>query len=417
MIWPTSVIVTSCHNAFQSQTIPAVLARILTLLDQSEKPSAGILYVLCLLLQRFDGDPPSQIPKILRLSWDSGLYHLRLEALELVASYAYRITDSVKYQIIDALSSMQTNNIFLNTQLVETSIRYGLFEPAANDESAVKEIYGIIRSEDSAEIREWAYIVITKQFEEIFGNAYFSAIAELSQEDEITLYTLGALGAPSYGWSIDFILERLLQLNTLRALPAFEYWAVQIDTQSNHLQHTARVFALAQTGLALFKSVPARLANLDSEAKLAWQLYGEILFWGNKLTVSHEEVLAKCAPLWNKLKQDLPFEAIDPLMHLWDTGKSRDIELPIKVLRDIAADFSETIVSLLEFGLANRAKLVTIFERSASFQEKYRTLFIIKILGQVGTSRSIKLLEPLTEDLDYGQEAIEGIHLIRKRFE
>jgi hypothetical protein len=159
------------------------------------------------------------------------------------------------------------------------------------------------------------------------------------------------------------------------------------------------------------------LANLDSEAKLAWQLYGEILFWGNKLTVSHEEVLAKCAPLWNKLKQDLPFEAIDPLMHLWDTGKSRDIELPIKVLRDIAADFSETIVSLLEFGLANRAKLVTIFERSASFQEKYRTLFIIKILGQVGTSRSIKLLEPLTEDLDYGQEAIEGIHLIRKRFE
>lgn len=184
-----------------------------------------------------------------------------------------------------------------------------------------------------------------------------------------------------------------------------------------NIQETARVFALAQCGCAIFRPFPAQLANLDSDAKRAWQLYGEILFWGNKSTLSHEDILAKCTPLWEKLRKEIPFEAIDPLMHLWNAGPSLDMKLPIKGLRELAADFQDIVQSLLEFGLVNRERLITIFERSASFQKNRRTMFLIELLGELGTLSSIKVLETLTETPDYGQTSVEAIRSIRKRGE
>ncbi len=223
------------------------------------------------------------------------------------------------------------------------------------------------------------------------------------------------LGAPSYGFACDYILEELITLRDNRALPAFERWATEIDVESMNVQETARVFALAQCGCAMFRTFPAQLANLDSDAKRAWQLYGEILFWGNKSILSHEDILAKCTPLWERLRDEMPFEAIDPLMHLWKAGESKDIKLPIKVLRELAADFQDMVLSLLEFGLINLERLITIFERSASFQKKRRTMFLIELLGELGTLSSIKVLETLTETPDYGQTSVEAIRSIRRR--
>ena len=143
--------------------------------------------------------------------------------------------------------------------------------------------------------------------------------------------------------------------------------------------------------------------------------YGEILFWGNKSTLSHEDMLAKCGPLWERLRKEFPFEAIDPLMHLWNAGSSLNMKLPIKGLRELAADFQNMVLSLMEFGLINRERLITIFERLASFQKNRRTMFLIELLGELGTLSSIKVLETLTETPDYGQTSVEAIRSIRRR--
>jgi len=416
-LWPTSVIITACHNAFRSQAKPPVLSKVARLLDGSEGPTAGELYLGALLLRRHEGDPPTQLPKLLRLSWGTGLYHLRLEALQLVQGYAHRITAPLRDEIVQVLSRFKTNNLFLNTQLVETSMAYDLIESPIDAEGAAEEIQRIIQTEDTKETREWAYAVITKQFEDVFQGAYFSAIRELSKEDLVILYTRASLGAPSYGFFCDYILEELIQLQDVRALPAFGRWATEIDTDSPNPRETARVCALAQVGCALFQASPGQLINLDSESKRAWQLYGEILFWGNKPTLSHEDMLATCTPLWEKLRKELPFEAVDPLMHLWTAGESLDMKLMIKGLRELATDFQNMVLSLLEFGLTNRGRLVTIFERRASFDEKDRTLFLIDRLGEVGIATSIKVLESLVEAADYGEASVEAIRSIRKRGE
>ena len=367
--------------------------------------------------RRYKGDPPSHLPKLLKLSWGTGLYHLRLEILQLVGGYADRMTAPLRDEIVEVLSELKTNNIFLNTQLIETSMAYDLIEPAIDAEGAAQEIDGIIRTDDTQETREWAYSAITKQFEDVFQGAYYSAIRDLSKDDLVTLYTRGSLGAPSYGFFCDYILEELIRMRETRALPAFERWATEIDAEAMNLQESARVFALAQFGCAMFRAFPVQMANLDLDSKRAWQLYGEILFWGNKSTLSHEDILAKCAPLWERLRNDMPFEAIDPLMHLWKAGESIDIKLPIKVLRQLAADFRDAVLSLLEFGLANRGRLITVFERLTSFLEKDRTLFLIGLLGEIGRSSSIRALESLTETPEYGEASVEAIRSIRKRSE
>ncbi|WP_139077091.1 hypothetical protein [Candidatus Nitrospira nitrificans] len=82
-------------------------------------------------------------------------------------------------EIVEVLSGFETNNLFLNTQLVETRMAYDLLEPAIDAESVTKEIESIIEGEDSQEIREWAYSAISKQFEDVFQGAYYTAIREL----------------------------------------------------------------------------------------------------------------------------------------------------------------------------------------------------------------------------------------------
>jgi hypothetical protein len=416
-VWPTSIIATACHNSWNSQAMPLVLPKIAKILDGSESPTPGELYLSGLLLRRYNGDPPSYLPKLLRLSWDTGIYHVSLETLQLVQGYAHKMTAPLRDEIVQVLTGLEANNVFLNTQLIETSMAYDLIEPMIDAEGVAEEIQGIIRAEDTSDTRESAYSAITKQFEEVFQDAYFSAIRELNKDDLVSFYTRGSLGAPSYGFFCDYILEELITMRDARALPAFERWATEIDVESMNLQETARVFALAQVGCAMFRALPAQLSIMDSDSKRAWQLYGEILFWGNKLALSKEDILSKSSPLWERLRNDMPFEAIDPLMHLWKSGVSIDTKLPITVLRDLAMDFRDTLLSLLEFGLKNRGRLPTVFERLTSFLEKDRTLFLIGLLGEVGRSSSIRVLELLTETPEYGEASVEAIRSIRKRGE
>ncbi|HEX6726030.1 MAG TPA: hypothetical protein VF078_01665, partial [Nitrospira sp.] len=75
------------------------------------------------------------------------------------------------------------------------------------------------------------------------------------------------------------------------------------------------------------------------------------------------------------------------------------------------------VLSLLEFGIANRGRLITVFERLTPFLGKDRTLFLIGLLGEIGRSSSIRALESLTETPEYGEASVEAIRSIRKRGE
>ncbi len=256
-LWPTSFITTACHNAFRSQAKTPVLSKVALLLDGSRTPTSGELYLCALLLRRHQDGPPSNLPRLLRLSWGTGLYHLRLEVLQLVQGYAHTVTGPLRDEIVEVLSDFETNNLFLNTQLVETSMAYNLIEPVIDATSASLEIDEIIRADDTPETREWAYSAINKQFEDVFQGAYWIAIRELSKEDLVTLYTRGSLGATSYGLFCDYVLEELVQLRDIRGIACLRAMGSRNRRRKfEHAGNRSRV-CLGTSRMCYFSTLPS----------------------------------------------------------------------------------------------------------------------------------------------------------------
>ncbi len=145
----------------------------------------------------------------------------------------------------------------------------------------------------------------------------------------------------------------------------------------------------------------------------AWQAYGQITFWLHKKEMAFAESYAKCLPLLSKLRNELPFEAVDPLMHL----DSVEVKLmqPLNVLSTLFAQFQKEIREILEFGLRNNRRLSTLFIRGHDRLWQERTCFIIESLGEVGDANTIKLLGPLLESREFGRSTETALRKIKNR--
>ncbi len=62
---------------------------------------------------------------LLEAGWATGLYHLRLEMLELARSVSERVSGPGRDRIVSFLSSLDPKNLFLSTSLVDALLAYG----------------------------------------------------------------------------------------------------------------------------------------------------------------------------------------------------------------------------------------------------------------------------------------------------
>jgi hypothetical protein len=60
----------------------------------------------------------------------------------------------------------------------------------------------------------------------------------------------------------------------------------------------------------------------ESNAWVAWQIYGEIIFWMSKPALDKSEINNKCRRLWEALTSELSYEAVDPLMQFQNSDRS-----------------------------------------------------------------------------------------------
>jgi len=396
-VLPATVIVVAFHNEF-FRPLQTEVNKLEKYCQRIEELTPGELYLLCLLLKP-DNEKMviDRVVDILlslgRVCWEKRIYNLQLEMLDVIGSYRRRLTGESLEKVKSMLSNFETNNIMLNTALIDISLPFGLIETPIGIKQAEEEIKEVLQSPECQEILEKASRIVTNQLEDIYQGVYYEAIKNLAQEDKIRLYTLAALGSPSYSFFTDWLLLELLKLNDPKTLPAFQRWATELDPASINPFEAATCYACACVGCSLFMDSPPRLKNLGSDNHLAWQTYGEILFWIHKSGLSDEEIQRHCLPLWKKL-QKIPFEAVDPLMQLhnsslkilderWNFGKA------------LCGRFREQIRDLMEFGLKKRSHLSTLFGRLPQpFREKNLTQFLISQLGEIGNLKTIKFLDP-----------------------
>ncbi|ABW12082.1 NERD domain protein [Parafrankia sp. EAN1pec] len=371
------------------------------------------LFLMGLLLDRVPLDVGQEIVMSwLRMCWQSGAYHVQLQALESIRAYCQLEAGPLRSSLVDYLSDLQTQNLGLSTTIVEALYSFGEIEPQISRKVADDEIREVLeKPADDSEACGRAYGIVSNSFEDVLGPHYFEAIEALGKNDRVRLLTKAALGV-NHGFWLDWVLGELLKLRDPQAIPAFERYATAFDVRSPSPQEAVSCYILAMQGCGNFLDTPPRFHQSMTVDLEAWQCYGAITFW-----LAHPmpaiERADRCAPIWARLATELVEAAADPLYQLAQTYV-KDQDAGKHLGHNLVLDtFPDEVRVILEAAASNFDRQTAIFR---AFDPIERSQYVLRTLGLVGNEGSLRLIEPYIEDPSLGSTAIETLKALRARF-
>jgi hypothetical protein len=408
--FPVSVIYDSFRLGLTFRGGLRDLGRIVELTANLSERTHGELLLLCKILRDPDPSIAHVVPQLVRLCWDSRIYHLRLEALEFAAACATSLEGSPREEMIELLNSLPNTHVFLNTSIIDAMMAYELLEPIVSADHVAAELEEILRFPDDPEAQQRANGAVCSIFEDVYQGVSYEAIESLPRESRVRLFTMAALGAPEYSMFTDWILSRLVEFGDTSSLPAFEKWCSPPGEECFAPQDATSRYVTAAIGRAALSEEPPAWGPADPDDRRAWLVYGAILHWMFRPGLPDSDRKSACAPLWQILLRELPFEAVDPLYRfeqIVDARPGRER----RVLDVLCAAFPDEMRRVLEFGMKHRERLTSLFHRSP-FRER-RPAFIIRCLGQVGNRDTVKVLEPLLDSPELGPDAVEVVRKLK----
>lgn len=419
-VFPASVITNAFSQDYHCRRRASLTDKVRTLCRQLDRETPGVLGLICLSLRHWlldsDEDIAPLLPALLRACWDTKIYHLRLEVLNLVTDFGRSLHEPIKGDLEKTISSLDwEGNPLLSTLLIEALAAFGWVEPITTSGEIIDQFCQILEEPDSEVAQQQAYNAVSNLFEEIYDNLYWEAIKSLSVSDQVKLLTMASLGAPPYGMvTPSWILKELIRLDDPGSSRGFQRWATEIDPDTPSTQEAAKCYFLGVMGCARFLASPPLLKTPDTPDHLAWMLYGEIIFWTCKPGLDEAEIHTRCAEPWKRLQHEIPLSAVDPMMHL-NRISAFDAIQERHPVQDLFDRFREPIREILEGALDSRDSLATIFSRGTSRISKQHPAFIIATLGNVGDSSTIGLLEAFLDSPDLGPVAVEAVRKLKAR--
>jgi hypothetical protein len=408
--FPASTIYRASRFHFERGINERVRDTLVELADSLDSRMPGELLLFCELLRQAGPTLLPALPQLLRVCWNTKIYHLRLDALQVAQRNAKAVVGEAREQLMTFLSSLHSNNVFLSSAIVEALCAYDMIPPLVSTDDVARELDEILASQDDAVSQRRAYGAVSNIFEDVFQGAFWEVIEGLAPAQRVQLLTMAALGAPSYAFATDWIMEELLKSGDEKALPAFVRWAQGVDAQSVCPQEATRCLVVAVMGCAKFLRDPLPFVKLQTENDRAWETSAAILYWMHRPGLPKDEMRSRCAPLWERLRTELAFEAVDPFFRMevaaWKPQSGRG-----EFLHGLCANFPEEFRAILEFGLNNRSRLTSIFGRFHLKEEV--APFIIRWLAVVGKRQTLKLLEPLVDSPDLGLHALEAVRKLK----
>jgi hypothetical protein len=389
---------------------------IAALVADADLHSHGRLLLVCSMLSSVIGvEAAAQVPRILRLCWDSTAYHVQLKGLMTAQVFAAVVDGHPLHdEMVAVLDSIDTTNIDImrSTMVVDAMNSYDMLESPVEVSHATAEIKAILQGDLTSEQCERAYGLVTAQFEDIVGEAYWTAIDALDPQQRTELYTIAALGAPPHGFWNDWLLRRLIDAEDRRTLPAFVLWATRLNMDTPYIQGVGSCYALAMEGSAQLMERPPQLKDCQGQDAEAWQCYGAIIFWLHRSELSRDDIAERCAPLWRRLATDLAPAAADALY--WLSHPSVAVSSEGKpILPKLIGTFREELRNMLEWSLEHRQSLTSIFgHRGHGSPIRGRgglADYIINTLGHVGNVSTVELLRTYADDSILGSTAIKSI--------
>jgi hypothetical protein len=383
------------------------ISEITPFLNAATPGNHGRLMLLADFIAMMQGaDAAALALRLLRLCVASGAYHVQLEGLNTIRTFVNETRDTpLGNEIAAYLQSIDlSGNIALSTLHLEILHAYGLVD-FQYDGDLNAEIQQLLQGPVTDDSIALARGIITSQFEGIIGEPYYTAIESLDQADKIRLLVIAALGPPEPGLDNDWILHELTASADPGALPALQHWATRLELSGFFPQGTTASYLLAMQGCALHMEEPPQLASCQTDDEAAWQCYGAIIFWLYRPGLSDEEAAARCAPHWQRLTGPLLPAAADPLFHFYWSSSTHDQEGRPFIAR-ITQRFPDELRQILEWSIQQRDALTSVFP---SPEHEDRARKIIDLLGTVGNTETVELLQAFTDDQALGRDAIDAI--------
>jgi hypothetical protein len=402
------------------------------LLQRVAKGAGNDLALLALLhdhyREAFDSADIAANLALVRKGWDTAVYTLRLEALELLQSMSHAIRQTCPEQfprVREMLTAFKTRNVLENTVWLETLAAYDGLEQEITAEAALAEMQALIAPNAEADphvieaaklssmtpvqfLADRAQGTLGRIFEDVFQGAYMEGYYLLSDDEKHQILCLA--GAAPTGFLTDWILGELLRYDGPNALAVYQRCAAGIDATNPFRQEAVACFTMGVEGCARWSDMPPKYSQGDNPEHRAWQLVGEILFWRARGARSAEGE-QRIEELWQHFTGPVLLAAGDVLFQLRQSGwRLRDHDRPAT---DLVNAFPTAARYIIQACLKHPDSLPSIFPAfPGSHRDAIR--FLITTLGELPDPSSIPILQELSDDPDFGADAVRAVEAIQR---
>lgn len=356
---------------------------------------------------------------LVRRGWESDVYILRVDGLEFLQWMHHDTPRDAVPKVCEMLRGFETNNILENTVLLDTLSAYGGLESPVTAEDALSEMRSTIApdaltdpavieaaqafgTEPRAFLANRATGCLSRIFEDIFQGAYYGAYFELSREEKCAILSL-ASECSAIRFHSDWVLRELLEHGGLGELSVYVRFAFGINGDSFSAQDATATFVLAVEGCARWMDTPPLYTCGDTPSHRAWATFGEILFWTHRKS----DIARR---LWSRFDGPTRLAAADVLYNIAHCSWKLDGDgrSPLNLI----AIYPGEIRPIVEDCVRQRESLPSAFKYGGS-RDRSVVSYLIEVLGKVGDEDSVRLLQELVDNLEFGRHAIHAIESIR----
>ena len=140
---PARTVVRAATDRARASRSAQEFATARSLLRDHSDLGLGALYLAAELLHSPDA-PPDVLPDVITRCFAAGRYHLRLVGLAMAHDCAWQFNDDQRARVLGAVESLPTNNIMLNSMIVEALSALDGIEPARTLDDIITEIHTMV---------------------------------------------------------------------------------------------------------------------------------------------------------------------------------------------------------------------------------------------------------------------------------